>query len=365
MNLISIIWLGSVFFLILYYTVFYIKLLLQKGDQPSVRYEGGVSVLICALNEAGNLRRNLPAILSQDYEDFEVVVIDDNSTDDTEGLIRSLQSDHPNLKYFAYRESKNYRGKKKALAYGLSKIIFPKVLLTDADCRPLSSKWIRFMSAHFSEKDIVLGFAPLMREGGWINRLQRWETFQTALQYFSFANLGIPYMGVGRNLGYSKEIFDRSDKFTSHFHIPSGDDDLFISSVADENNTGVEWRPETFVYSKGMQTFGRWWRQKRRHLSTGPHYPRLSKFLLGLYGLAQLIFYLLTPLVFVFENGAFFGCALLGKMLLQYITFGILSRRFRSIDTILLMPVWEFITVISQSLIHLQNQLQGTAKNWK
>jgi len=117
------------------------------------------------------------------------------------------------------------------------------------------------------------------------------------MQYLSYALAGIPYMGVGRNLSYRKSMFIRNKGFTSHYKISSGDDDLFINQVANKRNTQINIDPESFVYSAPKTTFNAYFRQKRRHLTTGKYYKTTFKWLLGLFSFTQLLFWVLFILM--------------------------------------------------------------------
>src|SRR5690606_33347934 len=107
---------------------------------------GPVSVVIAARNEAANLEKNLPRILSQDHPDFEVIVANDCSYDRTEEVLKELQQGNPRLRIVSIPENDKYRhGKKFALTMGIKAASHDTLLFTDADCYPLSPNWIRSM----------------------------------------------------------------------------------------------------------------------------------------------------------------------------------------------------------------------------
>ncbi|RLD49503.1 MAG: hypothetical protein DRI97_18120 [Bacteroidetes bacterium] len=152
------------------------------------------------------------------------------------------------------------------------------VLLTDADCYPASDQWLQKMGSHFTGKrQIVLGYGKYERKKGFLNSLIRYETVFTAMQYLSFAIKGSPYMGVGRNLAYEKKLFLKNKGFAKHYHIASGDDDLFVNETATKENTAVEFSPESHTLSIPETTFRRWIKQKKRHLSAGKYYTTSSR----------------------------------------------------------------------------------------
>jgi len=194
-------------------------------------------------------------------------------------------------------------GKKYPLSIGIREAKHEIILLTDADCVPASEHWIEKMQNGYDENiEIVLGYGAYHKRKGLLNKLIRFETFHTALQYLSYALAGIPYMGVGRNLSYKKSLFIRNKGFSSINHIPGGDDDLFINKTATKKNTAVVIDPDAITRSIPKTTWGGWLRQKSRHYSTAKFYKPKHKFLLGLYFATQFIFYPLLASAIIFYD---------------------------------------------------------------
>ncbi|MCB0578577.1 MAG: glycosyltransferase [Phaeodactylibacter sp.] len=240
-----------------------------------------VSVIICARNEEKNLRRNLPYFLAQDYPEYEVIVVNDNSFDKTFDVLLDFQKKSPILRLIDVKV--DTRGKKAALSKGIKAAKFEILLLSDADCRPASPQWLDFMQAFIRDRaQIGLGYSPYFRGKGILNAFIRFETTYSAIQYLSFALMGLPYMGVGRNLCYRKSLFRGSGGFDSHAHIASGDDDLFINQVATRDNTRVILSPQAFVFSEPKSSWRGYYRQKSRHLTTGTRYRLVHQLALGL-----------------------------------------------------------------------------------
>jgi biofilm PGA synthesis N-glycosyltransferase PgaC len=256
-------------------------------------FKGKISVIICAKNEAENLRCFLPKVLRQDYPEFEVVVVNDSSTDDTEQVLMEMASQYGHLRYTSIPEDEKLkRGKKLALTIGLKAARFDHILLTDADCYPVSDQWIRKMASHFSARHrIVLGYGGYEKRMGLLNILIRYETTFTAMQYLSFAILGKPYMGVGRNLAYQKALFFEKKGFAAHYHLASGDDDLFVNANATWENCVVEFSPISHTRSVPETSFRSWIRQKKRHLSAGSHYRKGSRIRLASEWISRIILY--------------------------------------------------------------------------
>jgi cellulose synthase/poly-beta-1,6-N-acetylglucosamine synthase-like glycosyltransferase len=268
-----------------------------SGEKPPV------SVIICAKNEYHNLVRFLPKVLEQNYQQFEVIVVNDASDDDTFYLLREMSDKYSHLKVVTITENLNFfQGKKFPLSLGIKSARYEQLLLTDADCVPASADWISSMMSAFTDKtEIVLGYGAYNHEPTLLNKIIRFDTLHVAMQYMGFALAGMPYMGVGRNLAYHQSLFYNSGGFIKHYKLISGDDDLFINQVARKGNTRVQPEQEAFTYSKPKQTFGAWYRQKRRHLTTGGFYRFSHKVVLGFWSLTQFLFFAILVLLAVYK----------------------------------------------------------------
>jgi biofilm PGA synthesis N-glycosyltransferase PgaC len=290
-------------FLLCFFIQLYYLVVVQRGlstYKPIEEVTNGtiipVSVIICARNESKNLQKNLLGILNQEYPDFEVVVVNDCSIDDSEDILRAFQDTHPNLKVVKIEEHPRYKTAKKfAVTLGIKATSNEHLIFTDADCVPNSNHWLSLITRHYQspEKEIVIGFSPYERYKGFLNKLIRYETFQTALNYFSFALNGMPYMGVGRNLSYKKSLFFKGKGFAAHMHIPSGDDDLFVNQNATSDNISIEFTSDAQVLSEPKKTWKGYWNQKKRHLGAGKVYKKQHQFHLGLQAASAICFYLL------------------------------------------------------------------------
>ncbi|MCU0404514.1 MAG: glycosyltransferase, partial [Chitinophagaceae bacterium] len=277
-----------------YYLFFFLRVALYKTKDKFQSQTHPVSVVICTRDEAHNLENNLPAVLTQQYSTtHEVVVVNDNSFDDTKYFLEELQRLFKHLNPITLtQEAKHIPGKKWPLSVGIKSSKYEVMLLTDADCRPASEWWIQKMQdAYHDGTELVLGYGAYEKKPGLLNKLVRWETYLTALQYMSYALAGIPYMGVGRNLSYRKDLFYRMKGFSSLNHIPGGDDDLFINKVAHKKNTAIVLDKDAFTISVPPTGFGAWWKQKARHYSTAKYYKPLHQFLLAAYSISHILFF--------------------------------------------------------------------------
>jgi biofilm PGA synthesis N-glycosyltransferase PgaC len=283
----------STIVLLYYYFVVFGKFAFFKPQPASNNRLEPVSVIIAARNEFDNLQKNLLTILEQNYPEFEVVVVNDCSWDGSQAWLEELQKSHPRLKISQIIEQEKYpTGKKFAVTMGIKAAKYDLLLFTDADCEPASDQWIRNMQSRFTPgKDIVLGFSPYRKTKGFLNQFIRFETLITAQFYFSMALRNNPFMGVGRNLAYRKDLFFKHKGFASHQHIMSGDDDLFINQAATTTNVAIEIDSASFVNTEAKTTFDSWSNQKSRHMTTGKYYRTEHKRVLGTYYSAIILYY--------------------------------------------------------------------------
>lgn len=318
-----------------------------------------ISVLICARNESKNLKQFLPKILQQQYPNFEVVLINDRSYDDSIEVMESFKEKYPSkIKIVNVAETKNGGSKKYALSLGIKAAAHEHLLFTDADCTPNSDNWISEMSQQFTaKKSIVLGYGGYRTiKNSWLNKLIRFETLMTALQYISYANIGLPYMGVGRNLAYTKSLFFDTNGFANHLHLKSGDDDLFVNQNATKENSAISLHPDSFTISEPKTTFKDWINQKRRHVATVNYYKPIHQFLLGLHFSSQLLLWVLAILLlsFGFQWQTILGFLLI-RIVIQYSIISTTTKKLNEKGLVLWTPFLEIFLVLTQMFIFIKN----------
>jgi glycosyltransferase involved in cell wall biosynthesis len=357
----------------LYFILFvFAKIIQHNSPTTSIGKTQGVSVVVCAWNELSNLKELLPLLNNQVYPTFEIIIVDDRSWDGTFDYLLTECDEYQKVRFIRIQETPEHLSSKKyALTLGIKSAKYETLLLTDADCRPQSTNWIAGMAECLTpDKEVVLGFSPYFKEKGFLNNLIRYETFITAIQYLSFAVTGIPYMGVGRNLMYKKDLFLQNKGFAKHTNILGGDDDLFMNDVANEKNTVVCLNPETFMYSFPKTTWEAWYRQKRRHLSVSKHYQLRNKILLGGLGSTQIFtwlsFFILVPLY----THKFLLFWLLGVFLLrlisQWVVFANANKRLDNILEIITFPFWDGIFTLYFLIMGVNNFIPRRRKmRWR
>jgi glycosyltransferase involved in cell wall biosynthesis len=335
-----------------YYLFFFSRLAFYKQKKKLQTQEHPVSIIICARDEDEKLARNLPGVLVQNYKtSHEVIVVNDNSLDDSKYILEELKKTFKELRIVELKqEAKFITGKKYPLSIGIKEANHEIVLLTDADCVPASENWMQKMQDGFSANtEIVLGYGAYQKYPGLLNKLIRFETFHTALQYLSYALAGMPYMGVGRNLSYKRDLFFQAKGFSSMNHVPGGDDDLFINKVAKGKNTSIVIDKDAHTLSMPKTTRSKWLQQKKRHYSTAKYYKPVFKFLLGLYSFTQFLFYPLFFTVLLFFNWQWALIIFGARFLVQAIIFYKTMKKLNESDLwplFLFFDLWMFLYYI-------------------
>lgn len=353
---------------LIYYLIVFIKVASFKSEEKKfTNTKEPVSIIICARNEAENLTNHLPLLLKQDYPDFEVVVVNDCSDDESQDILENFQAQFPHLRTSQIKHDEKFtHGKKLALTIGIKAAKNEWLLLTDADCIPSGVNWLSSMQRNFtSENEIVLGYGGYIEEKGFLNKLIRFDTFFIALQYLSFAMIKVPYMGVGRNLAYRKSLFMKNKGFASHAHILSGDDDLFINEVANGGKTAVEFSPEAHTRSVPKNQFGLWTNQKKRHLSTGKYYKFLHQLLLGGEISSRLLFYIAVLLSIINSETWILGLSVLFfRWIIQIMVFNGAMNKLNEKKILLFSWLFDLILPLLNIFLYSINSFNSKQNKW-
>ena len=311
----------------------------REGSTP-------LSVIVCAHNELENLKQLVPQLLSQDHENFEVIVVDDRSGDGSDEFLVESSRRYPKLRVVTISQTPGHiNGKKFALTLGIKAARHEWVVLTDADCRPNSQSWLKTMAGSFADdRSIAIGFSPYQSGRGLLNAFIRFEAILTMIQYVGMALAGRPYMGVGRNLAYRKSLFLDNKGFNDHLHVTGGDDDLFVNRHASSRNVAVVLGEEVLVRSVPKKTWLEYFRQKVRHLAVGRRYRFGDKFLLGLFSVTWILSWLsLISIPILGMYAQFIAGLFLVRWILLVAVFAIACRKAGERMGLWKVPLLDFL----------------------
>lgn len=351
-----------------YYLYFYLSPV-RLGQSVKKAGVVPVSVIICARNEEENLKDLLPSVLEQDYPDYEVIVVNDCSEDESFDVLGGYLKKYSHLRVSnVIRDPKFTHNKKFAQFIGIKAAKNEILLFTDADCKPVTKDWIRHMVCHFDQGiDFVLGYGGYMPRNGLLNKYIRYDSMMIAMQYFGLAIKGLPYMGVGRNLAYRRTFFFDKKGFGNYSHLISGDDDLFVNANAVPQNTQVEFRKEAHTRSVPAKSGSEFFNQKRRHLTTARYYRASHKAILFTEPAARVLFY---TLFIVLMTQLFLWPVVVGifaaRLIVQLTIFILIQQKFDEKGLLPFSLVFDLLSPVINSSIYISNLRKSPGKYiWK
>lgn len=351
-----------------YYLYYYLAVYLHKPINITSSKQP-VSIIICARNESENLSRFLPSVLEQDYPDFEVIVVNDCSEDNSYDVLGTYMLKYPNLKISTVNKDPKFTHNKKFAQFiGIKAAKNEILLFTDADCKPESNKWLEKMASHFNDHiTFVLGYGGYICGKGLLNKYIRYDSAIIAMQYLGMAIRGIPYMGVGRNLAYRRSAFFENKGYGAHNHIVSGDDDLFVNTNALGRNTCVEFGTGAHTRSIPCSGLKEWTTQKKRHLTTAPYYKLRDKLLLITEPFTRIIFY--AAFIVLLSNTFLWPYVLTVfglRLVTQIIVYALVQKKLNEPGLVIYSFLFDIFSPIIYALIFISNLLNRPGKNrWK
>jgi glycosyltransferase involved in cell wall biosynthesis len=356
---------------VLFQLIYYIFIFGKFGfTKPAILTNKNIpiSVIVCAKNEAENIKKFVPLLLDQEYPTFELVLIDNASSDETRDLFEAFEKQYSNVKLVKVDNNEAFWGNKKyALTLGIKAAKYDYLLFTDADCYPTSRQWISLMGANFTlKKTIVLGYGAYEKiKNSFLNKIIRFETLLTATQYFAWAKIGKPYMGVGRNLAYKKDEFFRVRGFMDHMKIRSGDDDLFVNQAANSNNTTICFTPESFTYTAPKKTYKTWIDKKKRDVATAKHYKGFDRFQLGFFYSIQFLFFVLAIVLLAFQHQLIIVTGIIVfRYIFAWISLGYAAGKLNEKDVMYWYPFIEIFLIFTQFNVFITTIFTKPA-HWK
>lgn len=332
----------SLIFIFIFLFGYFLKV--KRTASPNATPQiNGVSVIIACRNDKKHLEKNLPQWLAQDYPQFEIILADDRSTDGTPLFLIEQQQLHAKLKVVSLdADFVKSGGKKLAITLAIKKAQYQHFVFTDAHCTPNSDQWLTHMASQFdTQKQIVLGVSPQKTQPGFLGALIQHENLLSTLHYLGLAAANKPYTGVGRNLAYSRTAYDSVNGFSSHHHLPAGEDDLFVQEAATAQNTALCIHPEAFTYSDAPSNWQGYWKQKKRQLWVEKSYHSGAKQLLAIFPVAQLFFWLGIILWYILGSHWLWPTlALLIKITPEWIIFHKKGRLLHMNKSIAMYPIF-------------------------
>ena len=357
-----------VFFLLLYYLAFYGRFSFRK-EKKAMMTENlpPISIIIVARDESHHLIKSLPLLLTQNYPKYEVVLVNDNSRDETPQLAIEMNNKYHNLHYVNMSSSiSNIEGKKFPLAIGIQAALYQHIVFTEASCIPTSPYWLQHIATSFARRtSVVLGHATYEKAPGLTNRILHYDALIRSVQAFSYTIAKMPVMADGRNMAYDKQLFfNNKEQYFRHARLPFGEDCIFVNEVVKRDACDVIASPEAVIEQYPI-TFSKWLRGKRFELVSRSYYRFFPRFLLVFYNWLSFFFYaaaivsllILLPL----KNWIAVGIAgglIVFKIIFQYLTFGKAAKKLNERSAVPLLIFHDLLFVLMQPWIYLASKFE-------
>ncbi|WP_114757322.1 glycosyltransferase [Flavobacterium sp. AG291] len=367
LNIIFYVFIAVVVTQLVYYLIIFGKFAFAQAQEITPK-KVPVSVIVCAKNDAEKVKNLVPVLAEQDYPDFEIVLIDNASSDETLDIFEEFEKQYSNIRLVKVENNEAFWGNKKyALTLGIKAAKKDYLLFIDANCYPTSNEWITAMTSRFTtNRTIVLGYGAYEKvKNSFVNKIIRFDNMLTATQYFSWAKIGKPFSGDGRNLAYKKEEFFKVNGYIEHMNIRLGEDSLFLNQASTKSNTTLCYAPESFTYTQAKKSFSSWRKQKRKQVFTTKFFSTFDKFQLRFFFLTQLSFFALMAVLFALQyNWMFMVPVVAVRYLGSWLTLGYSAAKLKEKDTVYWYPVIEIILTFTQLNVFFTNLFSKPA-HWK
>lgn len=234
-----------------------------------------VSIVVYAQSQSSWLEELLPGLLSQDYPaGFEIIVVNDGESEATANMVERLAINHPNL-YLTFTPdgARSLSRRKLGITIGIKAAKNDVVIVTDAVAKVESPFWLRSIMANYVKYracDVVLGYAYMSDGDSRMGKRRRaFDYVADSVTWLTAALAGKPYMGTRYNLAYTRELFFNNKGFSRSLNLVNGDDDIFISEIANGYNTVVELSDDSMVMANYREHAAALSDERRRHAFTG------------------------------------------------------------------------------------------------
>ncbi|MDP5105709.1 MAG: glycosyltransferase [Polaribacter sp.] len=347
--------------------LFFLASFLSKVKRPrKTKIEIPVSVIILVKNQGENIRNLLPLIIEQTHSNFEIVLIDNASSDETSDIIESFAEKHSNIKIVTVENNEAFWASKKyALTLGIKASKYDHLLFTDADCHPVSKDWITEMSRNYtSKKAIILGYKKYKKENTFLNLFIRFENLTTAIKCFGFSKRNLSYMAFNGNYAYNKATFFKVNGFINHMKINFGEANLFIRDASTKENTTICLSENSFIETDAPTSFSKWFADKKDVDSIKKDYKFKHRFLLNGFTFTKVLFYALAITLLFTYSYTLTLSVIAFYFITNYIIIGLSAKKLNEPQIIFFVPFLEIGLLLFQISIFIVN-LKSKPNHWK
>lgn len=347
---------------------------LNASSEVSNEAKPGVSVIVCSHDNAEALSANLPHLFAQDYPEFQVIVVNSASTDNTEDVLQQFESQPGFYHTFVPLGIRNLSSRKMAMTIGIKAAKYEYVVFIDPLGIPAGNHWLSSMMSQMgNQTEIVLGYAYNRTSKGFLNALVAYDVFFSMIQYLGMAQKRHPFRAHPSNMAFRKELFFTQKAFSSHLSLQSGADDLLIRELATPTNVRVALKPESFVRFDQEITWFAWKNELLGHLTTkGLYKPGVRSLLLLEGGTRILMYVLMAFLIAITLLKGFYtwlivaGFLFLTRFIVQGVVIHKTASRLETSPSILFLPVFDVLIPLIKFYLRLTNRSgKSNAYTWE
>ena len=331
----------------------------NKQNPPALNTK--ISVLCCFKNNLEDAKKLIPLLLNQKNVAFELVIIDNNSTDDDASItfFEQIEKENTNVKLVKVENNEAFWGNKKyALTLGIKAASNEKMAFIKPNYEPASENWLAILNNSITpEKQIILGYTAIKKKKNNLkNKIIRFENLLYHMQMFGYVQRKKPTFAANTNLAYTKKNYFDNQGFMNHMKIRLGEADLFVNEAGTKTNTTYTIDAEARVIRKNYKKYSTWLNDIRKRNYTTRFYNKTDQFTLNLFLINKVLFYTLLTVLLILQQNLIITCAAaLLSIIVSGITIGYSTNKLKEKDLLYWFPFLEIIIVFITLKIKLKN----------
>lgn len=317
-----------------------------------------VSVIVYARNQAEEIKQLLPNLVNQNYHDYELVLVDNASTDETLDVYKEYAQMFSNIRLVRVENIETFwNNKKYAQTLGIKAAKHEYLLFIDAEKNIDNEFWIMSMASNFTlNKTIVIGSSMYIKTKGFLSKISRYDLVFSQLHSFSWTNFGSPFSYFSRNLAYKKEEFYKVNGFITHMNNPLGEREFFINEASKSKNTTFSYSKNSVIYLQPLAKFSEWFKQKKDDDILLSELKFGAKFKIRLFNTSQFLFFIIAIALLILQiEWLITTIIIILRYLICWIIIGKTTKKFNQKDLIWMFPFLELFKTLTQTNIFVQN----------
>jgi len=341
----------------LYYIIFS-KFSFSKHSTAKEANQTPVSVIVYSKNEAALLPEFLSQFKDQTHTNYEIVLVNNASSDDTRYIFEAFQKDNQNVQIVNVENNEAFWGSRKyALTLGIKKATYENLLFTTTSAIFSSKDWIAKSSSFLNtDKQIFVGYSFFEKKGGFVNTFIRFSEIVSHLFNYGVGVITKPYHASQANFGYIKSLFFENRGFSDHMSIKEGSEDLFLKFNATSKNVVISTSKDNAVQKKSPASFSEWLQYKANQKYISRYYSFSNKLNLKLFGISQFLFFVLAIVSVILIPSILVFCVIVLRYFIAGLVLLKTSFKLRDLKPMYFFPFLEILHSFVQIPIFIYNQ---------